>query len=46
MMYLNQSIVQLHQTYKSLLDSIIDSVARQTITISTYKPLAGSSLQS
>ena len=45
-MYLNQSIVQLHQTYKSLLDSIIDSVVHQTITISKYKPLAGSSLQS
>ena len=46
-MYLNQSILQLYQTYKSLLGEclvwIIDSVVDQNIYISKNNPLAGNS---
>ena len=43
--YLNQFILQLYQTYKNLksLDWIIDSVIDHTINISKYKSVAGSS---
>ena len=47
MMYLNQSILQLYETYKKNLGKgsgwIIDSVIMHNINISRYNPLAGSS---
>ena len=47
MMCLNQSILQLYQTYKKTLGKgsgwIIDSVIDHTISVSKYNPLAGSS---
>ena len=47
LMCLNQSILQLYQTYKKSLGKglawIIDSVTDHNISISKYNPLAGSS---
>ena len=45
MMCFNESILQLYQTYKNLLQKvqIIDSLADHTISIPKYNPLAGSS---
>ena len=44
MMVLNQSKLQLYQTYKNLYEKVqADSAIDHTISISKYNPLAGSS---